>query len=240
MRLKQKLYPITMHVIVVLSMFVTLPLLAQPSKGLSFDGSTITGKLTQGEEATGLRISVPYTGGNGGPHFGQSAISTGVTGLTLTLPQGQFAQGPGKLEYVLSGRPQQAGRAGFELKIGGQGCVLTVGVQAKVSPGPGPGPGTESQQTYTDPIVGKYIFVQGGTFDMGCTSEQKDCFDREKPVHRVTLSDYYMGETEVTQAQWRAVMGDNPSYFKNCDQCPVESGKLGRCTGIHQQTERNE
>ena len=43
---------------------------------------------------------------------------------------------------------------------------------------------------------------------MGCTSEQGDnCHDEEKPVHRVTLSDYYIGETEVTQALWKVVMG---------------------------------
>jgi formylglycine-generating enzyme required for sulfatase activity len=49
-----------------------------------------------------------------------------------------------------------------------------------------------------------------------------DGHSNEKPVHSVTLSDFYMGKTEVTQAQWEAVMGDNPSYFKNCPSCPVE------------------
>lgn len=59
------------------------------------------------------------------------------------------------------------------------------------------------------------IRVQGGTFTMGCTSEQgSDCNDNEKPAHTVTLSTYYIGETEVTQELWKAVMGDNPSYFK--------------------------
>jgi formylglycine-generating enzyme required for sulfatase activity len=59
------------------------------------------------------------------------------------------------------------------------------------------------------------IRVQGGTFTMGCTSEQgSDCWDDEKPAHTVTLSTYYIGETEVTQELWKAVMGDNPSYFK--------------------------
>ncbi len=43
----------------------------------------------------------------------------------------------------------------------------------------------------------------------------------EKPVHSVTLSDYMIGETEVTQALWRAVMGSNPSYYKG-DYLPVE------------------
>jgi formylglycine-generating enzyme required for sulfatase activity len=52
------------------------------------------------------------------------------------------------------------------------------------------------------------VAVQGGTFTMGCTSEQSgDCFDTEKPAHQVTVSDYYIGKYEVTQAQWRAVMG---------------------------------
>ena len=56
----------------------------------------------------------------------------------------------------------------------------------------------------------KMVRVQGGTFTMGATS---DASDIEKPAHKVTLSDYYMGETEVTQALWKAVMGSNPSEF---------------------------
>jgi formylglycine-generating enzyme required for sulfatase activity len=52
------------------------------------------------------------------------------------------------------------------------------------------------------------VFVQGGTFSMGCTSEQgSDCEDDEKPPHIVTLSDFYIGKYEVTQAQWQAIMG---------------------------------
>ncbi|MDR1458756.1 MAG: formylglycine-generating enzyme family protein [Bacteroidales bacterium] len=67
------------------------------------------------------------------------------------------------------------------------------------------------------------VFVQGGTFTMGCTSEQDDeCRDKEKPAHKVTLSDFYIGRYEVTQAQWRAVMGSNPSRFKE-DSLPVET-----------------
>ena len=63
----------------------------------------------------------------------------------------------------------------------------------------------------------KMIFVRGGTFAMGSTSGESD----EKPVHNVTLDSYYIGETEITQAQWRAVMGSNPSYFTG-DNRPVE------------------
>ncbi|KAB2908927.1 MAG: SUMF1/EgtB/PvdO family nonheme iron enzyme [Ignavibacteriales bacterium] len=47
------------------------------------------------------------------------------------------------------------------------------------------------------------IFVQGGSFIMGCTSEQgKDCDYEEKPAHQVTVSDFYIGKYEVTQELW--------------------------------------
>ena len=62
-------------------------------------------------------------------------------------------------------------------------------------------------------VTFKMVFVQGGTFTMGCTSEQgNDCWDNEKILHSVTVSDFWMGETEVTQALWKAVMGTEPSY----------------------------
>ena len=68
------------------------------------------------------------------------------------------------------------------------------------------------------------IAVAGGTFTMGCTAEQgADCGTDEKPAHQVTLSDYKIGKYEVTQAQWKAVMGNNPSNFSGCDKCPVDN-----------------
>lgn len=63
------------------------------------------------------------------------------------------------------------------------------------------------------------VKVEGGTFKMG----NKDGGVQEKPVHEVTLSSFYLGKYEVTQAKWRAVMGDNPSNYSDCDKCPVES-----------------
>ena len=67
------------------------------------------------------------------------------------------------------------------------------------------------------------IAVQGGTFSMGCTSEQgSDCYYDEMPAHQVTLSDFYIGKYEVTQGLWKTVMGNNPSYFTGGDNYPVE------------------
>ena len=68
-----------------------------------------------------------------------------------------------------------------------------------------------------------FVSVEGGTFTMGCTSEQDGyCEDNEKPAHSVTVSDFFIGKYEVTQKLWRAVMGNNPSDFRG-DDLPVES-----------------
>lgn len=73
-----------------------------------------------------------------------------------------------------------------------------------------------------DGISIEMVKVEAGTFMMGGTSEMKDPFVNEKPVHQVTLTkDYYIGMYEVTQALWQAVMGSNPSKFKG-DNLPVE------------------
>jgi len=62
------------------------------------------------------------------------------------------------------------------------------------------------------------VFVAGGTFQMGSNSESD-----EKPIHTVTISGFFMDKTEVTQAEYRKVMGKNPSRFSGCDDCPVEN-----------------
>ena len=75
----------------------------------------------------------------------------------------------------------------------------------------------------------KMIAVKGGTFTMGATEEQTDATPKEWPTHSVTLSDYYIGETEVTQELWSAVMGSNPSYFTGNMQRPVEMVSWNDC-----------
>ena len=79
-------------------------------------------------------------------------------------------------------------------------------------------------------VAFKMVKVAGGTFQMGATSEQgSDADSDEKPVHSVTLPDYYIGQTEVTQELWQAVMGSNPSYFKGDNQRPVEKVSWDDC-----------
>ena len=78
-------------------------------------------------------------------------------------------------------------------------------------------------------LINDMVYVSGGTFTMGGTSEQgNDAYTNEKPTHSVTLSSYYICKYEVTQALWRAVMGSNPSNFKG-DNLPVECVSWNDC-----------
>ena len=70
-------------------------------------------------------------------------------------------------------------------------------------------------------ICPELVLIPGGQFVMGDDkSSEKD----EKPAHRVSVAGFLLGKFEVTQGQWRALMGSNPSSFKDCgDNCPVEN-----------------
>ena len=98
---------------------------------------------------------------------------------------------------------------------------------------------TTKEQSSTEPVVTetitvngvsfKMVAVGGGTFTMGATSEQgSDATSNESPTHSVTLSDFAIGETEVTQELWQAVMGSNPSYFSGTN-LPVEDVSWNDC-----------
>lgn len=78
-------------------------------------------------------------------------------------------------------------------------------------------------------LINNMVYVQGSTFMMGATAEQvSDAWDSEKPAHQVTLSSFSIGRYEVTQEEWQAVMGNNPSYFKGAKR-PVESVSWNDC-----------
>ena len=92
------------------------------------------------------------------------------------------------------------------------------------------------------------IFVDSGTFLMGCSDESKECHSNEIPAHKVTLSNFYMGKYEVTQKLWYAVMGitieqqhklastvsifsegdDLPIYYINHNECVEFCAKLNK------------
>lgn len=104
--------------------------------------------------------------------------------------------------------------------------------------------GTNSKTFTVNGVSFNMVLVNGGTYKMGATTEQgSDAWDDEKPTHTVTLSDFSIGQTEVTQALWQAVMGDNPAWELGDLQRPVERvswddcqmfiKKLNELTGQH-------
>ena len=115
-----------------------------------------------------------------------------------------------------------------------------------------PEPELEETKTVTvNGVTFKMKLVEAGTFTMGATAEQMEADSWEYPAHQVTITkDFYMGETEVTQALWYAVMGqkpttdddawssacglgDNyPAYYISWDDCQAFIAKLNQLTGL--------
>ena len=75
---------------------------------------------------------------------------------------------------------------------------------------------------FTNSIGMDFVLIPPGTFTMGSPEDEFQRADNETS-HMVTLtSGFYLQTTEVTQAQWKKIMGTNPSKFDGCSQCPVE------------------
>ena len=86
-----------------------------------------------------------------------------------------------------------------------------------------PSDSVESKYPSIKKLQEDMVLVKGGTFMMGATKEQGDSVkDDEKPVHKVTLSDFYICRYEVTQSLWEDVMGSNPGRFFGDENSPVE------------------
>ncbi|MBF0239893.1 MAG: SUMF1/EgtB/PvdO family nonheme iron enzyme [SAR324 cluster bacterium] len=93
---------------------------------------------------------------------------------------------------------------------------------------------------WTEPVTGmKFVWIEGGSFQMG------DLFgDKGHPeyfIREVTLSSFWLGQYEVTQGEWKKIMGNNPSHFKNGDRFPVECVSWNDCQQfVNQLNQRHE
>ena len=128
-----------------------------------------------------------------------------VDGKALGSASGSYALGYGSHSLRTTAEGYDDYTGSFTVSPNNTNC--TISMKAKFD-----------NRTLTFTVNGvtfKMLPVEGGTFTMGATSEQgNDADSDERPTHSVTLSSFYMGETEVTQALWQAVMGSNPSYYK--------------------------
>ena len=94
--------------------------------------------------------------------------------------------------------------------------VASVAKSAPVLRGPEP--------TLTNSLGMKFVYIKPGSFMLGSPSSEPGR-ENDETLHQVTLTKgFYLQTTEVTQGQWKRVLGSNPSNFKSCgDNCPVES-----------------
>lgn len=138
---------------------------------------------------------------------------------------------PSKPEYEYEPNPKKPWRKMLVILLALLAVALIVGLvlfakRCGVDTSP-----LSDQTIIVDSVEFTMVGVQGGTFTMGATDEQSiDVFliDDVKPTHSVSLSSYYIGQTEVTQELWEAVMGSNPSEFNGANR-PVENVSWDDC-----------
>lgn len=112
----------------------------------------------------------------------------------------------------------------------------------KPEPKPEPKPQPKLPKTMTENCGDKnlgleLVLVEGGKFQMG--GQDNEVQENEKPVHEVELSTFYMSKYPITQKQWKAIKGDNPSYFGGRDNHPVEQIDWNDANGFCDQLNRN-
>ena len=192
--------------------------------------ATTTRDIAAGSEPLSIRLNAPT------PIYGEADINSTPAMADIFIDGQKRGQTPQLIDQLLIGQHQ--------LRLSKQGyadyngtVTIREGETMSVSATLSNISVTEQQRSFNLPMediaqsrrtitVGNVQFtmirVDGGTFQMGATPEQENPDSDEKPVHTVTLSPYYIGETEVTQELWQAVMDSNPSEFKG-KNLPVEN-----------------
>jgi hypothetical protein len=139
-------------------------------------------------------------------------------------PQGEyFVQAGIRRDDILAAQQRQAGN----VAAGNDEIGWSIGSNPVATPIPTPvpvgKPGLQAGQVIKDcDVCPEMVLIPGGQFVMG---DDKSDYSDEKPAHRVTIPGFLLGKFEVTQGQWRALMGSNPSRFKDCgDKCQVGGG----------------
>ena len=148
-------------------------------------------------------------------------VETGATVVTsnVSFERAKYRDNMKSLAINLANKVNQKSAMSNSAATNGN----SVGTNSQVQPAPSVA--QNNNRTFTaNGVQFTMIFVEGGTFQMGNNDGDED----EHPMHNVTLSDYYIGQTEVTQKLWTAVMGSNPSYFKG-DDLPVEKVSWNDC-----------
>ena len=181
------------------------------------DAGDQTVKVTQSGVSPTLTLSVSdmeFAAGNGSKIFSIKsntawAVSSNKNWCSVSPTSGS---GDGSVTVSVDENTSSSSRTAT-ITVESATIKRTLAVtQNGVTPTPTPTPASQDRTFTVGGVTFKMIAVEGGTFTMGATSEQgSDVYGHEKPTHSVTLSSYSIGETEVTQALWQAVMGQKPT-----------------------------
>ena len=171
-------------------------------------------------------ISIPaagYTQSSGNPRE-VLAMKSFEGGMQIFLPR--FA--PEGLTVMRGGTWKGAPDActsGVRMLSGGYGRYENWGLRAAITPAPGKVPAKELKLDLGDGVTMEFIFVKPGNFVMGGENEKEGRFACvEVPKHGVELTQgFYLGKYEVTQSQYMAAMGQNPSRSAKGVDCPVDN-----------------
>jgi formylglycine-generating enzyme required for sulfatase activity len=218
---------------------------ALPLSGNNFHGFRVARNLTDAPTLTAVSpASGPAEGGTtitltGTNLSGTTSVTVGglaatsvkvVNSTTVTAVTPACAAGPRDVTATTLG--------GTATLAGGFTCVPTITPSWATLVEPVPDPAVVTDATLREAITAtgyawrvrdtatqiEFVLIPPGTFDMGCSFTQANCSFYESPVHSVTLTrPFYMGRYEVTQAQWTATMGSNPSYYQSpSEQVPAD------------------
>jgi formylglycine-generating enzyme required for sulfatase activity len=160
---------------------------------------------------TNITTSTATCGGNVTSDGGASVTARGVCWSTSANPTTSNSK-----------TTNGSGTGSFTSSITGLSPATTYHVRAYATNSAGTGYGADVPLRVDLGMT--FVLIPAGAFTMGSPSDELGRDSDEGPQHQVTLSkSFYMQTTEVTQAQWEAVMGINPSHFKDCPTCPVDT-----------------
>jgi formylglycine-generating enzyme required for sulfatase activity len=158
---------------------------------------------------SGITATTATSGGNVTSDGGASVTARGVCWSTSANPTTSNSK-----------TTNGSGTGSFTSSISGLSPATTYHVRAYATNSAGTGYGADV--AFTTDLGMTFVLIPAGTFTMGSPTDEPGRWSDETQ-HTVTLTQsFYMQTTEVTQAQWEAVMGSNPSKFKDCPTCPVE------------------
>ena len=198
---------------------------ARIGEGITFNNCSITYPEDAYLEESGYGYGI-YCGNHQSPDKIIISRNGGAKGDVNADGEVNIADVNAVIEMILSGNSDMRGDVNddHEINIADINAVIDIIFSGGASTPMG-------IETFTvNGVEFKMVKVDGGTFTMGATPEQgDDAYNSEKPAHQVTLSSYSIGQTEVTQELFLAVMGYNWSHFTGDMKLPADELSWNEC-----------